>query len=1021
MSDPAATSSAADANGDNIPAMKEKVAEGAAPMANGSNDSNGSSGKAKEVNGEGNGGDRGESDGKDEGDDEDEEMMEDEDDMGEGVEEEDEVEEIGDDSEEEEIITEENSIELDGEPSTGANSSVSGDDNARSDSPQVISQQGGRSPHKRKAPIQVRDIEEIDSDDESNDVEEVQDDEDLEDEEEVDDSDSDIMEVEAEDPLSGGGAAGMEKKSAPNVVTIDDVKTLQRLANNAKKQDQQSAKENVVMIDTNAILAGKATSGVTITPARPKSSSSSQAAVAAMAAAGQKMPSGITISRPQASRGSPSASAAFGGADAKGQLNDPNLTDDTHVVEAPSFIVPYIYEKPPKEKFEDFSKTVRDIMEKKDKEEREQRKQEREERRQKRKEEKKAKKEKKKRRSSGGEEMDDGAVDDDDDEDFEGAEDGSGSESDGSKDEDEDVVAVFDESLFARKRSPKENFFEGTLGKFVVDLGMNLVEEVVQSDLLKQQIKRSQKDKSAGVMHAIRSLKASLEKSKEHNQPFKMELQKCSFCSFRTESELMMQHHLETPHMKNMMYRCNFCKYETRMPQEVMAHMQNEHAVRARLERAPAIHQCPQCPFEDNMKGKLSRHMKGCEKRYTPARNQLPPHDWEPPAKVPKPPQTIQQRHGQMMGGRPPMMGGGGRIGNPLQQHKMYAGMPQLQMGGRGRGGAYGQQFGQRLPSGLSMTRPGLNAAHAAAAQIRNMQQYGQQFNQNSILNNLTSNSSVTIQSVSNRGQNMVGKTNKPSISITSLPGGPRQHAQSRQQPGMQPRNPGMMRPGPGGAGPMRGPGGGMKPGFTPAGGAGGATAMAGRGGKTDFVICEICDGYIKDLEQLRNHMLWIHKVKIHPKMIHNRPPLNCQKCQFRFFTDQGLERHLLGSHGLVTASMQDLANQNKDSGRCPVCGKVYQWKLLNHVAKDHQKTLKPAHLSYKCTVCTATFGQYRLFESHVYQAHSGKGKGGGGGSGSKQQQSVVKAAAATAAATKAPVQMSKDITIIPRPAASSQ
>ena len=33
-----------------------------------------------------------------------------------------------------------------------------------------------------------------------------------------------------------------------------------------------------------------------------------------------------------------------------------------------------------------------------------------------------------------------------------------------------------------------------------------------------------------------------------------------------------------------------------------------------------------------------------------------------------------------------------------------------------------------------------------------------------------------------------------------------------------------------------------------------------GRGG---FVICEICDGYIKDLEQLRNHMQWIHKVTI--------------------------------------------------------------------------------------------------------------------------------------------------------------
>ena len=55
----------------------------------------------------------------------------------------------------------------------------------------------------------------------------------------------------------------------------------------------------------------------------------------------------------------------------------------------------------------------------------------------------------------------------------------------------------------------------------------------------------------------------------------------------------------------------------------------------------------------------------------------------------------------------------------------------------------------------------------------------------------------------------------------------------------------------------------------------------------------------------------------------------------------------------------------------------VYQWKLLNHVAKDHGKTLKPAHLSYKCTVCTATFGQYKLFENHVYTAHSGVAKKG--------------------------------------------
>jgi len=89
----------------------------------------------------------------------------------------------------------------------------------------------------------------------------------------------------------------------------------------------------------------------------------------------------------------------------------------------------------------------------------------------------------------------------------------------------------------------------------------------------------------------------------------------------------------------------------------------------------------------------------------------------------------------------------------------------------------------------------------------------------------------------------------------------------------------------------------------------------------------------------------------------------------------------------------------------CPVCGKVYQWKLLNHVAKDHGKTLKPAHLSYKCTVCTATFGQYKLFENHVYTAHSGVAK-----KGDKNKQ----AAKAGGSVLKTPVKLSDEISIIP-------
>ncbi len=319
----------------------------------------------------------------------------------------------------------------------------------------------------------------------------------------------------------------------------------------------------------------------------------------------------------------------------------------------------------------------------------------------------------------------------------------TGDEDDGSSsssDDDSDIQEVKGTKRPAspdlpQLKKPNENYFESTLGKFVYDVGMNLVQEAVQHDLLKQQQKKAKKDKSAAVMHAIMSLKKNIEQSKEKNVAFHHELKKCRFCSYKTESQLALDLHMETPHMKHGFYRCNFCRFETAQVQEVLAHMMTEHNVRARLERAPAVHQCPQCPFEDNMKGKLTRHKVGCDKRFRPERNQERPHDWEPPAKIPKPP-----AHAAAMAGghhRRPMMSqnfAGVRCAMAQfnqQSRNVYQGMPSLQFGPRGA--AAGR--GGRLPL--------FNTRSPMTFNRNNMQ--GMQGRQN-LLQNLGANSSVTIQ-----------------------------------------------------------------------------------------------------------------------------------------------------------------------------------------------------------------------------------------------------------------------------------
>lgn len=523
-------------------------------------------------------------------------------------------------------------------------------------------------------------------------------------EEYVGNESDEIEEITPQDPLADTitDIRKIPRKIGNTTIVVKDTK---RLADIAARNTNTNKKEpTLVIIDTNSILSGRG--------AVPMAQSgSSQIQIPSVTVTPQPhIPSGVTASLPpqphhvKSYPGLPTALPAQGLYPPKPVQRPPPilpmLTDDMYVVEAPSFIVPYVYEKPPVKKFK---KYVRKMLKQIRIQEEEQAKREELDKEKEKAEEKTEEGEKDKVESSEtvGESKEGEKSSDEKKPDTnltEVKKNGEGKEKDKEKEKEENLEAekkeedkkaatqcdsiednikineikkkddgavTVKEVSIVKKVKGKENkrdgkssssededddedeekkkpatggsYFDNPLGKFFMQIGMNLVQQFVQTDLLKQHKKKQKMGKgNDDTQQAINSLKKNLQMSKENNEPYTMEQNKCDYCSFKTESKLIMAHHLETPHMRNYVYRCNFCPLEVRGPHDILFHMEAEHNIRGRLERAPAFHQCPQCPFEDNQKGKLTRHLLTCAKKFRPEKNLEPPMDWEPPAKIPR-------------------------------------------------------------------------------------------------------------------------------------------------------------------------------------------------------------------------------------------------------------------------------------------------------------------------------------------------------------------------------------------------
>lgn len=135
---------------------------------------------------------------------------------------------------------------------------------------------------------------------------------------------------------------------------------------------------------------------------------------------------------------------------------------------------------------------------------------------------------------------------------------------------------------------------------------------------------------------------AGLDITRSKNDPYRLPWRSCDRCSFKSESSLMMAHHWSLPLAigsgPSARHACHWCSFEAKESHLVSAHIETDHGMKSRIEPDLPSHHCPLCPFEDNVKSKVTRHMMSCQKRFVAERNLEPPLDWEPPAKIPRMP-----------------------------------------------------------------------------------------------------------------------------------------------------------------------------------------------------------------------------------------------------------------------------------------------------------------------------------------------------------------------------------------------
>ena len=440
----------------------------------------------------------------------------------------------------------------------------------------------------------------------------------------------------------------------------------------------------------------------------------------------------------------------------------------------------------------------------------------------------------------------------------------------------------------------------GPLAKFLFDIGSDLIKESVYHDLVKIQSKKNEDDK---LSEKERDDLAKLKEIEKDLQAtighLKLRFKKrCQGCGFQTESNNVLFFHKQFPHEDNKNLRCTQCHFSTKQSMAFKFHMEAEHAMQGRLHEKKAFFECHMCPYENNQEQKLVAHRERCLKQFRPLFN----------------------LHPSCLSGAEINL----CLENIFYKPLVPKNLKLLQQKHAQQQAALAEA--KRQQAQMQMIAAQKNAAALAAKkQQQQLQQQQLQLQKQRQLPNIAPRFNSNMNP---RAQSLLGRQNIPQ----------HQPAVRYNAKAARPTVANMLNKANAGSVPVQN--------STPGG----------------FEVCEICGGYVKDRKALRIHFFYAHRIDLPFNLFErNQAPLYCATCYVRFWTAQGLRKHI---------DTHKEENQTRGVvGKCISCGH-HVLNLLLHMRIVHNRELQHYINALMCMFCGGHFSSRQDCERHIIKTH---------------------------------------------------